>query len=83
MFRLHNVSVSVLQGLEPYSWYRAQGNFILTSLREEQRAPSIFVDFAPLSYDDRADLLFITDRWTFINEIKLDSFIIRMSCMMH
>nr|XP_034335213.1 vacuolar protein sorting-associated protein 13A isoform X3 [Crassostrea gigas] len=54
--------INPYNGLEPYSWYRAQGNFILTSLREEQRAPSIFVDFAPLSYDDRADLLFITDR---------------------
>ncbi|XP_061177627.1 intermembrane lipid transfer protein VPS13A-like [Saccostrea echinata] len=54
--------INPYHGLEPYSWYRAQGNFILHRLRDEQRSSGIFVDFAPLSYDDRADLLFITDR---------------------
>nr|XP_022286655.1 vacuolar protein sorting-associated protein 13A-like isoform X3 [Crassostrea virginica] len=54
--------INPFNGLEPFSWYRAQGNFILHSLREEQHAPSIFVDFAPLSYEDRADLFFITNR---------------------
>ncbi|XP_056015608.1 intermembrane lipid transfer protein VPS13A-like isoform X3 [Ostrea edulis] len=52
--------INPYHGLEPYSWYRAQGNFILHSLRDEQHNSRVFVDFAPLSYDDRADLIFIT-----------------------
>ncbi|KAK3096835.1 hypothetical protein FSP39_003796 [Pinctada imbricata] len=51
------------KGLEPYSAYKARGNHLLYSIKDGQFTESeIFIDFAPLSHEERADLLFITTK---------------------
>ena len=53
-----------LQGLQPYSQYTARGNYLLNSLKGGSYSKmDVFIDFAPLSFNDRADLIVITNRY--------------------
>ena len=51
------------QGLQPYSPYMARGNYLLNSLKGGSYSKTdVFMEFAPLSYNDRADLVVITNK---------------------
>ncbi|XP_033739881.1 vacuolar protein sorting-associated protein 13C-like [Pecten maximus] len=51
------------RGLKPYSDYRARGSHILKGLKGGKYSKTdVFRNFAPLSHEDKADLVFITNR---------------------
>ena len=52
-----------MQGLRPYSRYKAAGLRLLQSIRKgEYSKTDVYWVHAPLSKDERADVLMITDR---------------------
>ncbi|XP_052088041.1 intermembrane lipid transfer protein VPS13C-like isoform X4 [Mytilus californianus] len=55
--------VNPYRGLQPFSQYMARGCHLLNTLKGGMYFKTdVFIDFAPLSYNDRADLVVITNR---------------------
>lgn len=66
MLNINNCHL-LFQGLQPFSQYMARGCHLLNTLKGGMYFKTdVFIDFAPLSYNDRADLVVITNRSVFI-----------------